>query len=314
MFSHIITYDLSLPCRLGLSLICAFICGRVLTMTEKLLRYHRPILEDGEIRYDFFYKQGQTMIHPALDRCCFILEHDGVKIHWLTDRERDSTDADPANRIVEADAQRGPRPLPLMQNEWNALSLKLTIEQQQDGVRVSLDKNKGLQHLQPRVQVKGDFDIEVQFRDLKIDDVYNKTTGIALVLFFDSNKGDNCGFYRRYQGYTNDGLTNHHRLLFAHKQTDPDGNLVYSGTPVAEESTSGRIRIARRGRTLSALYAEGDSPFYRIVTTRQISADGDVLAPIRLLSQAPGETSVKVVWQKRTIRAEEIIEGPGPSR
>ena len=32
MFSHIITYDLSLPCRLGLSLICAFICGRVLTL------------------------------------------------------------------------------------------------------------------------------------------------------------------------------------------------------------------------------------------------------------------------------------------
>jgi hypothetical protein len=32
MFSHIITYDLSLPCRLGLSLICAFICGRVLTV------------------------------------------------------------------------------------------------------------------------------------------------------------------------------------------------------------------------------------------------------------------------------------------
>ena len=30
MFSHIITYDLSLPCRLGLSLACAFICGRVL--------------------------------------------------------------------------------------------------------------------------------------------------------------------------------------------------------------------------------------------------------------------------------------------
>ena len=27
MFSHIITYDLSLPCRLGLSLICAFIVG-----------------------------------------------------------------------------------------------------------------------------------------------------------------------------------------------------------------------------------------------------------------------------------------------
>ena len=32
MFSHIITCDLSLPCRLGLSLICAFICGRVHTV------------------------------------------------------------------------------------------------------------------------------------------------------------------------------------------------------------------------------------------------------------------------------------------
>jgi hypothetical protein len=31
MFSHIITCDLSLPCRLGLSLICPFICGRVLS-------------------------------------------------------------------------------------------------------------------------------------------------------------------------------------------------------------------------------------------------------------------------------------------
>jgi hypothetical protein len=36
MFSHIITYDLSLPCRLGLSLICAFICGRVLTFSTHL--------------------------------------------------------------------------------------------------------------------------------------------------------------------------------------------------------------------------------------------------------------------------------------
>lgn len=378
------------------------------TMTEKLLRYHRPMLEDGEIRYDFFHKRGETMIHPALDRCCFILEPDGVKIHWLTDRTHDNTGADPANLTIEADSQRAPSPLPFVPNEWNTLSLKLTgdvaqlslndvpvyertmeagnqrtfglfhyadqtdamirnvswegkwpksipplieqelrgtdmdlldkqlaelpatlacnfqdgvpqtafeiegdsqsIEQGKDGIRLSLDKNKGLQNLRPRVQVKGDFDIELQFRDLEIDDVYNNTTGIALVLFFDSDKGDNCGLYRRYQGYSNDGLTNHHRLLFARKQTDPGGNPVYRGIPTAEESNSGKIRLARRGTTLTALYAEENSPFYRIVGTGTISRDVELLATIQLLLQAPKDTSVKVVWQKLTIRAEQIIE------
>lgn len=378
------------------------------TSTEKLLRYHRPMLEDGEIQYDFFCRQGETMVHPALDRCCFILHDDGVRIHWLTDREHDNTGADPDNLVKEPDAKRGSNSLPLMKNEWNTASLKLTnnivqlsvngvlvyerrmeagnqrtfglfhyadrtdamirnvtwkgewpkfvppLDQQElrgtetdlldnhladlpvaltvdfkdgvppklfdvkgdpkaivqlpDGIRVSLKNSEGVTHLQSRFQVKGDFDIELQFRDLEIDRVPYKTTGIALVLFFDSQKHDNCGLYRRFQGYSNDGNKNQQRLLFAHKQIDPDGNVVYSGTPTAEESESGRIRMARHGATLTALYAEADSPFYRIVATRVISADAHILLPIHLLLQAPGNSSVSVVWEKLIIRSEEITE------
>lgn len=377
------------------------------TFTEKLIRYHRPLLEDGEICYDFFYKPGETMVHPALDRCCFMLNRDGVRIHWLTDREHDPTDADPANLVEAPTARRGPDSLPLNENDWNHLSLKLVenvvqlrineqlvferqmeadnprtfglfhyadqtdalirdvtwkgdwprtippihqqelrgtetdvldqrsaelkgtlihdfkdgvpsqifdvggdakaIEQLPDGIRVSLNRDADVRHLETYAAVKGDFDVEVQFRDLGIEPITRLTTGIALVLFFDTASNDNCGLYRRYQGFDYGGPVNEHQLLFAHKQTNPDGKLVYSGSNTAEESLAGRIRIARRGTTLTALYAEDDSPFFRIIATRKISPADSVMTPIRLLLQAEGTSRVQVVWQKLTIQAEEIV-------
>ena len=36
------------------------------TVHENLLRYHRPMLEDGTIEYEFFYSPGQFEVHPAM--------------------------------------------------------------------------------------------------------------------------------------------------------------------------------------------------------------------------------------------------------
>ncbi len=83
---------------------------------ENIIRYHRPMLEDGEIRYEFYYDpevklaapassqfsylganapkrtvKGQSLVHPALDRMVCLIEPDGVKIHWLTDGRWDRT-------------------------------------------------------------------------------------------------------------------------------------------------------------------------------------------------------------------------------
>jgi hypothetical protein len=85
---------------------------------ENIIRYHRPMLEDGEISYEFFYDaetkltvddpnrrefvngvmrnaqrtvKGQSLVHPALDRMVCLIEPDGVKIHWLTDGRFDRT-------------------------------------------------------------------------------------------------------------------------------------------------------------------------------------------------------------------------------
>src|SRR5690606_4286892 len=50
---------------------------------QSLLRYHRPIEEDGTIEYEFLYEPGRTCVHPALDRLAFVLAPDGVRIHWI---------------------------------------------------------------------------------------------------------------------------------------------------------------------------------------------------------------------------------------
>ena len=63
------------------------------SFAESLLRYHRPMLEDGMIEYEFYYRPGESHCHPALDRLAFLLDPAGVRVHWITDDRYDRTDA-----------------------------------------------------------------------------------------------------------------------------------------------------------------------------------------------------------------------------
>ncbi|WP_372716509.1 DUF1583 domain-containing protein [Novipirellula sp.] len=90
---------------------------------ESLLRYHRPMIEDGVISYDFFYREGEFEVHPALDRCVYLIGSDGVKVHWISDGRYERTGIDPANSLVESVNQRGDKTLPLKQKQWNHVEL-----------------------------------------------------------------------------------------------------------------------------------------------------------------------------------------------
>lgn len=92
---------------------------------ERLLRYHRPMLEDGIIEYDFYYEQGIAHAHPALDRKVFMLTSDGVQIHWATDGVHETSELDARNLYVEPDSQLNTGPLPLKEKAWNTLRLSL---------------------------------------------------------------------------------------------------------------------------------------------------------------------------------------------
>jgi hypothetical protein len=92
---------------------------------ESVLKYNRPMLEDGEIAYEFFHELGKVAVHPSLDRLAFLIEPDGVKIHWMTDAQYDRTGLAPDNVTVEADRRRGPDKPPLRSGEWNRLKLAM---------------------------------------------------------------------------------------------------------------------------------------------------------------------------------------------
>jgi hypothetical protein len=92
---------------------------------ESVLQYHRPMLEDGQIEYEFFYEPGKTLAHPALDRLVFLLEPKGVAIHWLTDAQHDRTGLAYDNRTIEPGRRRGAASLPLKRDAWNRIRLKL---------------------------------------------------------------------------------------------------------------------------------------------------------------------------------------------
>jgi hypothetical protein len=110
---------------------------------ESVLRYHRPMMEDGEVTYEFFYEPGKVVVHPALDRLAFLLEPEGVKLHRLTDAQYERSGLDADNVIVEPECRRGPASLPLKANGWNRVVLNVT------GDRLSLRLNGELVYERP---------------------------------------------------------------------------------------------------------------------------------------------------------------------
>ena len=102
---------------------------------QKLLRYCRPIAEDGTIEYDFFYEEGKVGVHPTLDRLAFLLDPKGVKIHWITDRRYERFMRDPANVSEEPDNRLGASGLPLKEGDWNRVKLDVTG----DTIQISLN-------------------------------------------------------------------------------------------------------------------------------------------------------------------------------
>ena len=91
---------------------------------ESLVQYHRPLMEDGVLSYEFLYEPGSTEVHPALDRMAFMLEPKGLSLHWLTAAEYEQTELSPQNRYPLEGVVPGD--LPLKVGDWNAVSLQLT--------------------------------------------------------------------------------------------------------------------------------------------------------------------------------------------
>src|SRR5690606_36984924 len=79
----------------------------------------------GTIEYEFFSKEDEYGIFPALDRCCFLFDSKGAGIHWLTDAEFDRTGLDPANFTPSEESKE----IPLKDNDWNRVQLTVVRDE-----------------------------------------------------------------------------------------------------------------------------------------------------------------------------------------
>ena len=113
--------------------------GRKLSNSSKKaspssLAYFRPLQLEEKLRYEFFYEPGGTQVHPSLGRVAFLLEPDGLKLHWMTEPVGDWTGLAADNAVTPA-AGASTGKLPLNAGAWNAVALAMTKE----GVRIELN-------------------------------------------------------------------------------------------------------------------------------------------------------------------------------
>tara|TARA_R110002073_G_scaffold43606_3_gene121576 strand:- start:4443 stop:9434 length:4992 start_codon:yes stop_codon:yes gene_type:complete len=92
---------------------------------ERMLYYQRPLKGSDAVEYEFFYKPGSTIVHPALDRMAFVVTPEGIQLHYVTDGQDDKTFHDKTNMRFEPTEQRERPSALLIENQWNKARISL---------------------------------------------------------------------------------------------------------------------------------------------------------------------------------------------
>jgi hypothetical protein len=90
-----------------------------------LLTYQRPLLDDEAVEYEFYFAEDDSIAHPAVGRLAFLLEQNGVRVRWITTGKSEWTGLEVDNVALEPLNQRGPRPLPFREDEWNSVRVEV---------------------------------------------------------------------------------------------------------------------------------------------------------------------------------------------
>lgn len=93
---------------------------------QSRLYYHRPLRDGDRLSYEFFYEPDKIEVHPSLGRLTFLLQPDGVRLHWITDTPFDDPTGLAHDNVVDVPQDcRGPQPVPLKPGEWNQATISL---------------------------------------------------------------------------------------------------------------------------------------------------------------------------------------------
>ena len=154
-------------------------------------------------------------------------------------------------------------------------------------------------YLSPRFSLQGDFDVEAGFEQLNCG-LPEKEGSATLAIRLDDNT---LSELRTSIGNRSDQGKHVRGQLTL---TYPDGTKNYLSDRESDESTDGRLRIARREGMVTFLFAQGSSDRFRIIGTQKVSDVDAELDATKLLAVANGLGQTSVVWTDIKLRAESM--------
>ena len=156
-----------------------------------------------------------------------------------------------------------------------------------------------------RFVIHGDFDIEVDFEQLKTRG--DKAAGVMLMTqLADQEK-------YQYRVMRSKDSRDREQIIMAEAALKPDGSRAYdSHVGTICEAPAGRLRIARKGEELYYLFAVNDSSTFHVLEKLKASTADTTSDGIVFRVMCDGTASASVVWKQLTIRSDKLTWHPPP--
>lgn len=176
---------------------------------------------------------------------------------------------------------------------------KITIERVPTGIKQVMNSTgtRKAYGLSSRFSLAGDFDIEVEFADLKINSD-GKPVGTSLQVHL----GDNQKHYGRFIRSLIDGEPKVETQVVRRNEK---GKLQYDGGKIPADMVAGKLRLVRKGAQLEFMYASVDGK-YETSTKKFVDAESP-LNGVQLIHICNGASEVSVVWKSLRITADKLI-------
>lgn len=162
------------------------------------------------------------------------------------------------------------------------------------------------------IRVHGNFDVIASFGNFTFRPGGNGSGAISLTVILENDFHTHASVQR---GAMLDSLKPTWHFVQSEFVRSPqrEPGVIWLGT-TGEESTSGRLRLARIGETLYCLFAADNSPEFRLMHAEQVGPEDLLFGGIRLIAGVQSNDgthgTTSVVWNDLTIRAERITDWP----
>jgi len=172
-----------------------------------------------------------------------------------------------------------------------------------DGIRLNRTGAASALSLNFAGQIKGDFDIILEFKDLEIgDEQPTWHCGAGMAVSIENKSHDRMDIVRR-----RDRLSRHHHIALSHNHVNRFGGVDWiRDTTHIDESVAGRMRMIRQGDVIYGLYADGDSQCFRLLDKETIEPGTISVDGLRLYTIAGKGMNCEVTLVRLDVRAEAI--------